>query len=190
MPQTPSPTVWRRWLALELRRLRLDAGHSMQQVAETRGCTSTKVSYMEGGERSTQEGDLHTPARPVRGARRPPGDLPARVQGRPEEGLVGEVRRAHPPQLALPVHRSRTGSGQAAGLRAAVRPRPAPDPGLCRGDAPARAGPSGRRTGRPAGRAPGLTPGGPHPGRRSPQVLGRARRSGPTPQGRRRDDDA
>jgi transcriptional regulator with XRE-family HTH domain len=53
-----SPTVWRRWLALELRRLRVEAGVSMKRAADELGCTSTKVSYMEGAQRNVREADL------------------------------------------------------------------------------------------------------------------------------------
>lgn len=42
-----SPTVWRRWLAHELRRLREEAGLSRKQVADELRCTSGKLHYIE-----------------------------------------------------------------------------------------------------------------------------------------------
>ncbi|WP_040702393.1 helix-turn-helix domain-containing protein [Nocardiopsis ganjiahuensis] len=44
---TSSPTVWRRWLAHELKRLRLEAGLSRQQVADKLRCTPAKVGHFE-----------------------------------------------------------------------------------------------------------------------------------------------
>lgn len=44
---TSSPTVWRRWVAHELKRLRLEAGLSRQQVADKLRCTSAKVGHFE-----------------------------------------------------------------------------------------------------------------------------------------------
>lgn len=58
MAQTSSPTVWRRWLALELRRLRTEAEVTAQQAAKALRCTTTKISYMENAERGVQEADL------------------------------------------------------------------------------------------------------------------------------------
>lgn len=42
-----SPTVWRRWLAHELLRLRLAAGFERAQVAERIRCTSQKIGHLE-----------------------------------------------------------------------------------------------------------------------------------------------
>ena len=44
---TSSPTVWRRWVAHELKRLRLEAGLSRQQVADKLRCTPAKVGHFE-----------------------------------------------------------------------------------------------------------------------------------------------
>jgi transcriptional regulator with XRE-family HTH domain len=58
MAQTSSPTVWRRWLALELRRLRREAGMSMQQVADEIGGTKGRLSFIESAERPVQSHDI------------------------------------------------------------------------------------------------------------------------------------
>jgi transcriptional regulator with XRE-family HTH domain len=53
-----SPTVWRRWLAAELRRLRAEAGLEQKQVAKALRCTVTKVSYVENAQRPVVPRDL------------------------------------------------------------------------------------------------------------------------------------
>lgn len=53
-----SPTVWRRWLAAELQRLRADAGLDQKQVAKALRCTVTKVSYFENAQRPVVPRDL------------------------------------------------------------------------------------------------------------------------------------
>jgi transcriptional regulator with XRE-family HTH domain len=58
MTRTSSPTVLRRWLALEMRRLRLEAGLSQGDVARGIGCKVPKVSLIEGGERNIHDDDL------------------------------------------------------------------------------------------------------------------------------------
>ncbi|MGH9210888.1 MAG: helix-turn-helix domain-containing protein [Acidimicrobiales bacterium] len=58
MTRTSSPTVWRRWLAHEMRRLRQEQGLSQAQVAETLGCRVPKISLIESNERSIQDADL------------------------------------------------------------------------------------------------------------------------------------
>lgn len=59
MTETPrSPTVWRRWLALELTRLRREAGLEQKDVAKALRCTTTKVSYLENAERPVVVRDL------------------------------------------------------------------------------------------------------------------------------------
>lgn len=42
-----SPTVWRRWLAHELKRLRMEAGLSRKDVASELRCTQGKLHYIE-----------------------------------------------------------------------------------------------------------------------------------------------
>ncbi|WP_087102528.1 helix-turn-helix transcriptional regulator [Nocardiopsis sp. JB363] len=42
-----SPTVWRRWLAHELKRLRMEAGLSRKDVAAKLRCTQGKLHYIE-----------------------------------------------------------------------------------------------------------------------------------------------
>ncbi|MGH3493531.1 MAG: helix-turn-helix domain-containing protein [Sciscionella sp.] len=53
-----SPTVWRRWLAFELSRLRREAGLEQKDVARALRCTVTKVSYIENAERPAVLRDL------------------------------------------------------------------------------------------------------------------------------------
>lgn len=53
-----SPTVWRRWLAFELTRLRTEAGLEQKDVARALRCTITKVSYVENAERPVMLRDL------------------------------------------------------------------------------------------------------------------------------------
>jgi transcriptional regulator with XRE-family HTH domain len=53
-----SPTVWRRWLAWELRRMRAAAGLEQKQVARALRCTVTKVSYFENAQRPVVPRDL------------------------------------------------------------------------------------------------------------------------------------
>jgi len=55
---TASPTVWRRWLAAELQRLRAAAGLEQKQVAKALRCTVTKVSYFENAQRPVVPRDL------------------------------------------------------------------------------------------------------------------------------------
>lgn len=58
MVETSSPTVWRRWLALELARLRQEAGLDQKAVAKALRCTVGKVSYYETAERPVVVRDL------------------------------------------------------------------------------------------------------------------------------------
>jgi hypothetical protein len=55
---TNSPTVWRRWLAREMRAKRIAAGLDQQHVADRLRCTVAKVSYGETRERNYQPRDL------------------------------------------------------------------------------------------------------------------------------------
>ncbi|CAO0830371.1 helix-turn-helix domain-containing protein [Streptomyces microflavus] len=58
MTDTSSPTVWRRWLALELTRLRREAGLEQKDVAKALRCTVAKVSYYETADRPVVVKDL------------------------------------------------------------------------------------------------------------------------------------
>ncbi|MGH3852362.1 MAG: helix-turn-helix domain-containing protein [Pseudonocardiaceae bacterium] len=58
MTEVSSPTVWRRWLAFELVRLRQEAGLDQKQVAKALRCTVGKVSYYETAERPVVVRDL------------------------------------------------------------------------------------------------------------------------------------
>ncbi|MEO7194047.1 MAG: helix-turn-helix transcriptional regulator [Pseudonocardiaceae bacterium] len=56
--ETSSPTVWRRWLAFELARLRQESGLDQKSVAKALRCTVGKVSYYETAERPVVVRDL------------------------------------------------------------------------------------------------------------------------------------
>ncbi|QIZ34174.1 helix-turn-helix transcriptional regulator [Saccharopolyspora sp. ASAGF58] len=58
MAETSSPTVWRRWLAFELTRLRKAANLEQKDVAKALRCTTAKVSYVENAERPVMLRDL------------------------------------------------------------------------------------------------------------------------------------
>lgn len=58
MSEASSPTVWRRWLAFELARLRQEAGLDQKDVAKALRCTVGKVSYYETAERPVVVRDL------------------------------------------------------------------------------------------------------------------------------------
>ncbi|MGH3929515.1 MAG: helix-turn-helix domain-containing protein [Pseudonocardiaceae bacterium] len=58
MAETSSPTVWRRWLAFELTRLRQESGLDQKAVAKALRCTVGKVSYYETAERPVVLRDL------------------------------------------------------------------------------------------------------------------------------------
>jgi transcriptional regulator with XRE-family HTH domain len=49
VPDPPTPTVWRHWLAAELRRLREAAGKTLEEVADELECSRAKVSRIELG---------------------------------------------------------------------------------------------------------------------------------------------
>jgi transcriptional regulator with XRE-family HTH domain len=53
-----SPTVWRRWLAFELRRLRVAQGLSQAEAGKRCGWSGARVSYLENAQRSVSEADL------------------------------------------------------------------------------------------------------------------------------------
>jgi transcriptional regulator with XRE-family HTH domain len=53
-----SPTVWRRWLALELRRLRRACDMPQQAAARACGWSGARLSYLENGQQTLTEGDL------------------------------------------------------------------------------------------------------------------------------------
>jgi transcriptional regulator with XRE-family HTH domain len=53
-----SPTVWRRWLAFELRRLREDTGLLQTEVGKACGWSGARVSYIENAQQKVAEKDL------------------------------------------------------------------------------------------------------------------------------------
>ena len=53
-----SPTVWRRWLAFELRRLREDTGLLQTDVGKACGWSGARVSYIENAQQRVAEKDL------------------------------------------------------------------------------------------------------------------------------------
>jgi transcriptional regulator with XRE-family HTH domain len=58
MATSVSPTVWRRWLALELRRLRKVRGLPQQEAARACGWSGARLSYLENGQQPPTEDDL------------------------------------------------------------------------------------------------------------------------------------
>jgi transcriptional regulator with XRE-family HTH domain len=62
-----SPTVWRRWLAFELVRLRQRAGLEQKDVAKALRCSIGKVSYYETAERPVVVRDLDEVLLPLYG---------------------------------------------------------------------------------------------------------------------------
>ena len=60
MTPASSPAVSRRWLALEMKRLRKERRLSQPAVAKALGCQVPKVSLMENGQRPLHGGDLKT----------------------------------------------------------------------------------------------------------------------------------
>ncbi len=74
MTRTSSPTVWRRWLAFELTRLRHKTGLEQKEVAKALRCTPTKVSYLENAERPIVLRDLEEILLPLYNV--PPGRWP------------------------------------------------------------------------------------------------------------------
>lgn len=58
MAEPTSPTVWRRWLALELRRLRNEAGLSQREVGQRCNWSGARLSYIENAVQDVREDDL------------------------------------------------------------------------------------------------------------------------------------
>jgi len=58
MATSVSPTVWRRWLALELRRLRREEGLAQQEAARKCGWSGARLSYLENGQQPPTGEDL------------------------------------------------------------------------------------------------------------------------------------
>ena len=58
MPTRPGPTVQRRRLGIELRRLREQAGKTIDEVAQVLECSSSKVSRIETGQVSATPRDV------------------------------------------------------------------------------------------------------------------------------------
>lgn len=53
-----SPTVWRRWLAFELRRLREERGLPQREVGKRCGWSGARLSYIENGQQNVTADDL------------------------------------------------------------------------------------------------------------------------------------
>jgi transcriptional regulator with XRE-family HTH domain len=58
MAATSSPTVWRRWLALELRRLRDEQGLAQKDAGKACGWSGARLSYIETGQQNVVDDDL------------------------------------------------------------------------------------------------------------------------------------
>jgi transcriptional regulator with XRE-family HTH domain len=59
MAGTPNPTVKRKRLGIELRRLREEAGLTCEQVGDQLGYSGTRISRIETGKISAKPGDVH-----------------------------------------------------------------------------------------------------------------------------------
>jgi len=53
-----SPTVWRRWLALELKRLREESGLKQREAGNRCGWSGARLSYIESAKQDVREDDL------------------------------------------------------------------------------------------------------------------------------------
>jgi transcriptional regulator with XRE-family HTH domain len=58
MSQETSPTVWRRWIAFEMRRLRADAEMSQAEAARQCGWSAPRISYIENAQRGVSVDDV------------------------------------------------------------------------------------------------------------------------------------
>lgn len=58
MAAMSSPTVWRRWLALELRRLRDEQGLAQKDAGKACGWSGARLSYIETGQQNVVDDDL------------------------------------------------------------------------------------------------------------------------------------
>jgi transcriptional regulator with XRE-family HTH domain len=58
MVHTESPTVWRRWLAFELRRLREEAGLTQKDTSGQCGWSTSRLSFLENVQQGVTEDDL------------------------------------------------------------------------------------------------------------------------------------
>jgi transcriptional regulator with XRE-family HTH domain len=58
MAEVTSPTAWRRWLSIELRRLREDRNMAQKDAATACGWSGAKLSYLENGGQQPVEADL------------------------------------------------------------------------------------------------------------------------------------
>ena len=58
MAAMSSPTVWRRWLALELRRLREEHGLAQKEAGKACGWSGARLSYIENGQQNVVDDDL------------------------------------------------------------------------------------------------------------------------------------
>jgi transcriptional regulator with XRE-family HTH domain len=58
MGPTSSPTVWRRWLAFELRRLREERGLAQREAGKACGWSGARLSYIENAQQNIVEDDL------------------------------------------------------------------------------------------------------------------------------------
>jgi transcriptional regulator with XRE-family HTH domain len=58
MVTTSSPTAWRRWLALELRRLRENSGLAQKEASNRCGFSGARLSYLENAQQNVVESDL------------------------------------------------------------------------------------------------------------------------------------
>lgn len=58
MATTSSPTVWRRWLAMELRRMREERDIAQRDAAKACGWSGARLSYIENAQQAVVDDDL------------------------------------------------------------------------------------------------------------------------------------
>lgn len=92
-----SPTVWRRWLAFELVRLRQRAGLEQKDVAKALRCSVGKVSYYETAERPVVVRDLDEVLLPLYGV--PEDRWPVYLQAARDSRQKGWWERYDPATL-------------------------------------------------------------------------------------------
>ncbi len=182
-----NPTVRRRRLGSELRKLREQKGMTAEEVAARLLVSQSKISRLENGRRSISQRDVRDLCG-VYGVE----DLADRRladadgQGVPPAGLVARLRR-HPVQR---VHRAGDRGGEPARLRTPGGAGPVADPGVRGGDDHRQPAGGHPGAGRQAGERADAPPGADHRPRRAAADVGGHRRGGAVPEGRRRAGDA
>ncbi len=118
MASNVNPTVRRRRLGMELRKLREDKGMTAEQVAERLLVSQSKISRLENGRRSISQRDVRDLCDVYEVEDRRLIDSLMQMAKDSRQQLVARLRR-HPVQR---LHRPGDGRGQSAHLRALVIP--------------------------------------------------------------------